>query len=257
MSAITEAAEILLKTLEDDFTKKIEEGDEFKTLDAELNVLDEREEELKADKEKIEEELKQIKEERTAKEEKLEELNKFNALEAALEKLPTSKKKEQKNIIELIKYLTTKEVEDKVEAERKKGEKEKNEITAQLTKKTKSHKKKIPKENNTQYSGDNLGDTDKYKYQEDGNYPPYTFKRQGEFQDYYAYHSIYLRCPYNCVEFPRTSVDKAIAHISKCKKNPEISKNKKYKNNPICPNIPDYYKAEVVRLKTEEKKETY
>jgi len=183
-------------------------------------------------------------------------LTTFNAIDAVVKVIGNTKtkKKDLPNYCSLLPSLYEADAKQKIEKVKKEANKEKIELTAQLSTKSKSHKKKIPKQNDSKYTGDNLTDKEKYKYQADGNYPPYTFKRDGAFQDYYEYHSNYLRCPYNCVEFPRTTLDKGISHISKCKKNPENASNKKYANNPICPNIEEYYKKDWSRLKQEEKK---
>jgi len=102
--------------------------------------------------------------------------------------------------------------------------------------------------------GDDLEDLEKYKYRADGNYPPYTFKKKGEICEYNSYHKTYLRCPYNCVEDPRTGKNAFLKHIKKCNKSPH--NNKKFKNNPILeePDWNDYIEKELIRIQNENKK---
>ena len=140
--------------------------------------------------------------------------------------------------------------DQEIENIKKEANKEKIKLTALLSNKTKTHKTSIKAKSTDQhYEGDNMTDIEKFKYRPDGNYPPYTFKRKGVLQDYKAYHSRYLRCPYNCVECPRTTIDKAKAHLKICKKNPKNENNKKYVNNPVCPDIDQHYKNEILRQK--------
>ena len=253
MTAINETATALLLALENEFKTTSISSEEYIKLEQENETLALEREQLTIQMNELNDRQVIINNKLDDNKMKQIDLTTFNPIDAVVKVIrnPKTKKKDLPIYLEILPSLYEAETKRKIKKVKKKAEQEKIELTAQLTTKSKSKKKKIPKQNDTKYTGDNLTDIEKYKYQADGNYPPYTFKRGGAFQDYYEYHSCYLRCPYNCVEFPRTTIDKAISHMSKCKKNPET--NKKYADNPICPNIKEYYKKEWSRLKEEEK----